>query len=106
MEDFYAVAFGIRFRTVQTGAFESRFGELGDLTLKLVPIREAPDFEGFAVHQLGIDVDSLERVVQLAVDAGGRRMGDPVVVDAIRQVAIRDPDGNTLELYERPRTAR
>lgn len=91
MEDFYANAFGVRFRSVTTGGFESRFGELGGLTLKLVPIREAPDFEGFAVHQLGIEVDALERVVRLAVEAGGRRMGDPVVVDGVRQVAIRDP---------------
>lgn len=100
MEQFYSSAFGAEFRTVQTGEFEARFARVGDVLLKLVPIRETADFAGFPVHQLGFEVESLERVLDHVDRLGGNRLGEPVLIDGVRQVAIRDPDGNTLELYE------
>jgi catechol 2,3-dioxygenase-like lactoylglutathione lyase family enzyme len=65
-EAFYAEAFGVRFRDVDLGGLCCRFGDLGAVTSKLVPLRDASDFEGYPVHQIG---------------------------------AVRDPDGNTIEIY-------
>jgi predicted enzyme related to lactoylglutathione lyase len=100
MEAFFTDAFGVQFRTVETGPFASRFGTLGSIVLKLVPIRDADDFVGFPVHQLGVDVRDIDHVVRAAVRHGGR-LEDSVATHGDSLVAaIRDPDGNTIELRQ------
>ncbi|HJU64525.1 MAG TPA: VOC family protein [Gemmatimonadaceae bacterium] len=96
---FYSEAFGFRFREVDTGGLRSQFGKLEGITLKLVPIRDAVDFENFAVHQLGFEVPDVDAVIALAVKHGGRVQNAPVRRDGKIHAAVRDPDGNTLELY-------
>ena len=97
---FYGEAFGIRFREVDTGGgLRSQFGELGGVTLKFVPIRDAADFEGFPIHQLGIEVPDVEAVLDLARKHGGRVQDAPTRQDGQVHAAVRDPDGNTVEVY-------
>jgi catechol 2,3-dioxygenase-like lactoylglutathione lyase family enzyme len=96
---FYTEAFGIQFREMATGPFTSQFGEVDDLTLKFVPIRDAADFEGFAIHQLGFSVPNVENVIALAIQHGGRQEGEIISKDNGKHAAVRDPDGNTIELY-------
>jgi predicted enzyme related to lactoylglutathione lyase len=101
MKAFYADAFGVQFRQVQTGPIESSFGTIGALTLKLVPIRAGVDFEGFAVHQLELEVPDIAEVIQIAERHGGRVYQAAGVVDGSMRASIRDPDGNTIELTSR-----
>lgn len=97
---FYREAFGVEFREVDTGGgLTSRFGELGGVTLKLVPIRDRADFDGFPVHQLGIEVPNMESVLGAPRKHGGRVHQQPRVRDGRLHAAVRDPDGNTVELY-------
>lgn len=100
MERFYSEAFGVRFRTVQTGPFTSRFGELDGVLLKLVPIRDRDDFTGFPVLQMGLAVDDIRQVVLVAVKHGGRIQDTMMVAGDSVLAAVRDPDGNTLELSQ------
>ena len=101
MVAFYSEAFGARFTEVDTGTIRSRFGRAGGVTLKFVPIREAADFTGFAVHQPGFTVADVHAVIRIAEKHGGRVHDQPVQRDGRLQAAIRDPDGNTVELYGR-----
>jgi predicted enzyme related to lactoylglutathione lyase len=96
---FYSQAFQVQFREVDTYGIRSQFGEVDGITLKFVPIRESPDFKGYPVHQLGLTVRDVEAVIALAIQYGGRQEGQTLRVDGKTQAAIRDPDGNTLELY-------
>jgi catechol 2,3-dioxygenase-like lactoylglutathione lyase family enzyme len=97
---FYREAFGVEFREVDTGGgLRSQFGELGGRTLKFVPIRDTVDFVGFPVHQLGVQVADVERVLAAARKHGGRIQDAPREQDGAVHAAIRDPDGNTLEIY-------
>jgi len=96
---FYSQAFGIRFHEVVTGPFKSQFGEMGDLMLKIVPIRDGVDFDGFAVHQLGFTVSEIGSVIALAIQHGGRQEGEVSSKENGLHAAVRDPDGNTVELY-------
>lgn len=98
---FYREAFGIEFREVDTGGLRSQFGAVGGVTLKFVPIRDAADFESFPVHQLGFEVHNVDAVVAAARKHGGRLQDQPVERDGRLHAAVRDPDGNTLELYGR-----
>jgi predicted lactoylglutathione lyase len=47
-------------------------------------------------------VSDVEKVVALAIQYGGRQEGKLINVDHQIQAAIRDPDGNTIELYSSP----
>jgi catechol 2,3-dioxygenase-like lactoylglutathione lyase family enzyme len=99
MVAFYTEAFGARFREVDARGVRSQFGELGSLTLKFVPIRDTVDFEGFPVHQLGFEVPDVAAVIATAERHGGRVQDPPERQDGRVHAAVRDPDGNTIELY-------
>ena len=96
---FYRAAFGVEFREEQTGPVRSHFGELGGVTLKFVPIRAAAEFDDYPSHQLGVAVDDVAAVVALATAHGGRPEGELRVEDGRTHGCVRDPDGNTIELY-------
>lgn len=98
MVAFYNEAFGMTFRVVETSGIRSRFGELNGLTIKLVPIRDAAQFEGFPVHQPGFEVPSVGRVIEIARRHGGRVFDAPVERDGRVYASLRDPDGNTIEI--------
>jgi catechol 2,3-dioxygenase-like lactoylglutathione lyase family enzyme len=99
MVAFYSEAFGARFKEVDARGVRSQFGRVGPLTLKFVPIRDGVDFEGFPVHQLGFEVPDVAAVVAAAVRHGGRVQDRPERLDGRMHAAIRDPDGNTIEVY-------
>ena len=104
MKAFYAQAFGVQFREVDTFGLRSQFGEVAGLTLKFVPIRDATDFTNYPVHQLGFtlpDEKAVAAVIALALKHGGQREGAPRREQGKLHAALRDPDGNTLELYAR-----
>ena len=99
MVAFYTEAFGGSFREVDAGGVACWFGRIGDIELKLVPFREGVDFEGYPIHQLGFGVEDVRAVIACAVKHGGRAEGEISQVDGVLHGAVRDPDGNTIELY-------
>jgi len=99
MLEFYTRAFGFSFESHDTYGLASHFGTLDGLTLKFVPIRDSADFVGFPVHQLGFAVQNVDAVIALATELGGRIEGAPETSGDTLHAAIRDPDGNTIELY-------
>jgi catechol 2,3-dioxygenase-like lactoylglutathione lyase family enzyme len=96
---FYAEAFQIQFQEVDTYGIRSQFGDVDGVTLKFVPIRESDDFKGYPVHQPGFVVPDVEAVVAIALKHGGQQEGRTLRVEGKTQAAVRDPDGNTIELY-------
>jgi catechol 2,3-dioxygenase-like lactoylglutathione lyase family enzyme len=101
MVAFYSQAFGFEFQPQMTRGIQSQFGQLGAFTLKLVPLRDSVEFEDFPSHQLGFEVASVDCVLALAEQYGGRQEGSFLEQEGRRQGAVRDPDGNTVEIYER-----
>lgn len=102
MVSFYSEAFGVEFRLVETSGLHSQFGKVGSVTLKLVPIRAVDDFDDYPIHQLGFEVPDIHAVIKIAEQHGGRAEGE-VQTDVNRlRAAVRDPDGNTIELYAAP----
>jgi catechol 2,3-dioxygenase-like lactoylglutathione lyase family enzyme len=99
MLNFYSEAFQVQFREVDTYGIRSQFGEMDGITLKFVPIRDDADFKGFPVHQPGFVVADVEAVIALALKHGGRQEGQTIRSGGKVQAAVRDPDGNTIELY-------
>jgi len=99
MVAFYSQAFDIHFHEVDTFGIRSQFGEINGITLKFVPIRDAEDFEGYPLHQLGFNVPDVETVLNLALQYGGRAEGEILRDGDNFYAVLRDPDGNTIELY-------
>ena len=100
MVAFYTEAFAMSFYDKDTFGIKSKFGQVGEITIKLVPIRDQADFEGFPVHQLGLTVSNVDKVIAVALKHGGRQEGQVLREGGKVHAAIRDPDGNTIELYE------
>lgn len=101
MTAFYSEAFQIEFKEVNTSGFTSRFGEFHGITLKFVPIRDESDFENYPIHQPGFVVQDVEKVIEVALKHGGKQEGGLTHTDGGVQGAVRDPDGNTIELYSK-----
>ena len=99
MMDFYSEAFQVQFREVDTYGIKSQFGEIDGIMLKFVPIRDDADFKGYPVHQPGFVVADVEAVIALALKYGGQQEGQTIRTNGTLQAAVRDPDGNTIELY-------
>lgn len=88
------------FEAKDQSGFTMHEGELGHLLIKFVPIRGEADFTNFPVHQLGFTVPDLERVIRIAENHGGRLLEHlPATDHEPARAAIRDPDGNSIELY-------
>jgi predicted enzyme related to lactoylglutathione lyase len=102
MTTFYEEAFQVQFKEVNTSGFASKFGDLNGIILKFVPIRDEVDFENYPIHQLGFTVSDVERTIEIAIKHGGRQEGSLTHKDGGVQGAVRDPDGNTIELYSEP----
>jgi catechol 2,3-dioxygenase-like lactoylglutathione lyase family enzyme len=96
---FYTEAFQIQFQEVNTYGITSLFGEMNGITLKFVPIRDEADFKGYPIHQPGFMVPDVEYVIEIAQKYGGRQEGRIIRSGEKTQAAIRDPDGNMIELY-------
>ena len=99
MTAFYSEAFQMQFHEVDTYGIRSQFGDVDGIILKFVPIRDDADFKSYPIHQPGFVVPDVEKVIDIAVKHGGRQEGRTLRVDGKIQAAIRDPDGNTIELY-------
>ncbi len=97
---FYSEAFQIQFQEVDTYGIHSQFGELNGITLKFVPIRDEADFKGYPIHQPGFVVPNVKSVIEIVQKYGGRQEGRIIQAGGQTQAAIRDPDGNTIELYQ------
>jgi catechol 2,3-dioxygenase-like lactoylglutathione lyase family enzyme len=99
MVAFYAEAVGFRFREVEANGTRSQFGTLAGVELKLVPIREAGEFERFPIHQLGFEVADVGAAVASALRHGGRVQDAPTKDGERVRASVRDPDGNSVELH-------
>jgi predicted enzyme related to lactoylglutathione lyase len=99
MTAFYSEAFQVQFQEVDTYGIRSQFGKLNGIMLKFVPIRDESDFKGYPIHQPGFVVTDVESVIEIAKKHGGRQEGQIIQAGGKIQAAIRDPDGNTVELY-------
>jgi catechol 2,3-dioxygenase-like lactoylglutathione lyase family enzyme/uncharacterized protein YciI len=95
MKGFYAEALGGRFRVVQASGLRCYFGDVNGMTLKRVPQREQADFERSPTHQLGFAVADVTGTIKLALKHGGKLEGQANE----EHCSVRDPDGNTIELY-------
>ena len=68
--------------------------------MKLVPLRNRADFEGFPLHQPGFTVADVDVVIAIAKKHGGKVEGEVRRQAGRVHAAVRDPDGNTIELYQ------
>lgn len=96
---FYSFLFYVTFRSEDSGGLSCLVADIGDVQLKLVPLRDEPDFDGYPVHQLGFEVPNVDEAVSSALRSGGRLEGEVIRTDGRLHACVRDPDGNTIELF-------
>ena len=102
MRAFYAALFGEEWEEVELapGIRILRL-TLAGLTIQLCAASvagvPAADFR----HQLRFTVADLGAAIETGLAHGGQLHSEPVTTEDLRFAALRDPDGNTLELEER-----
>jgi catechol 2,3-dioxygenase-like lactoylglutathione lyase family enzyme len=101
MTRFYNVVFDARLRDAVVGGVTMQRGTLAGLELLLCPNDVAKVDAALNRHMLRIEVNDLDRFVARVRDNGGTVDAPPALSDGIRVMAIRDPDGNTIELAGR-----
>ena len=99
MVDFYQEAFGIVFTEKRVGDLTAYFGVLDGIVFKLVPLAGERDADEFPTHQLGFEVEDVDVTCELALKYGGSILQEPIQRLDQLHAAIRDPDGNSIELY-------
>lgn len=99
MVRFYGQLFQTTFTAIDCGSFSLHRGKVGDgLELQFCPKAVAGIGATQNIHQLRFVVPDLGRCLAAAVDAGGVLLGDVTSEGGRRCAALRDPDGNSLEL--------
>lgn len=95
---FYDAVLGAGLSSVGSrGMYE---GNLGGVTLLLVPNDLADLVPGRSMHMLRFAVEDLDATVAAAISAGGKVVNDLAGQPGSRVAAVTDTDDNVLELVE------
>ena len=103
MTRFYNEVFAAGLRPSPVGGVTMQLGTLAGLELLLCPNEVAKVDAALNRHMLRIVVGDVADVVERVRRSGGTVDGPPAIVEGRRLAAVRDPDGNTIELVERQR---
>lgn len=99
---FYGAVFGARLRPFTMAGSTLWIGHLGSMEL-VICAREVAGIEAREnTIQPRFVVADVEEAVRAAIQAGGTPIGEITAIGAIRMAAVRDPDGYSIELIERP----
>ena len=101
MTRFYNDVFAAGLRPSPVGGVTMQLGTLAGLELLLCPNDIAKVDAALNRHMLRIVVEDVASVLERVRGSGGTVDGPLSVVEGRRLAAVRDPDGNTIELVER-----
>ena len=100
---FYTALLGVEFTAAPMGDLQFFDGRLGALAIRIFPASVAGIEAKDNRHQLGFRVPDLRGALARALAAGGT-MDPGWEVQTLPNgltVALRDPDGNSIELFQR-----
>ena len=100
MADFYSEVFGAMLSPQAFGAATLYSGTMAGLSLQLCPKEVAGVEARQNIHQLRFTVPDVAATIAAVVAAGGRQEGEPASVRGTLHAAIRDPEGNSIELVQ------
>ena len=103
MTRFYNEVFAAGLRRTVVGGAVMELGTLAGVELLLCPNEIARVDAALNRHMFRIAVDDVASVLERVRRAGGTVDAPPALIDGRRLAAVRDPDGNTIELTERQR---
>ncbi len=101
MVTFYAAALGIELTPREMFERTLFMGRFGDVELLLCPRDLAGVDAAVNTIQLRFLVGDVAAAFARGVDAGGVPLNAPTLLEGAMHAALRDPDGNSLELRER-----
>jgi predicted enzyme related to lactoylglutathione lyase len=108
MVRFYNDVFHARMKEVDIGGVTMQLGYVAGIELLLCPNDVSKVQADLNRHMLRVRVGDFDAALKRVRGSGGTVDATPVVMSGERVVAIRDPDGNTIELVtdhlpQRPR---
>jgi predicted enzyme related to lactoylglutathione lyase len=109
MVRFYNDVFHARMKEVDIGGVTMQLGHIAGIELLLCPNDVSKVKADLNRHMLRVRVGDFDAAVRRVQGSGGSLDAAPVSMSGERVVAVRDPDGNTIELVtdsfpQRPRS--
>jgi len=106
MVAFYSEAFGTSFKEFAIDGTAFHFGRVDGVLLKFGAGRKKADHDGASHVQLGFTVADVAAVIKIAEKHGGKQEGKLGEISGRVHGVVRDPDGNTIDLYQDPAGAK
>ena len=103
MTRFYNDVFQAGLQPAVVGGVTMQLGTLAGFELLLCPNNVAKVDAALNRHMFRIVVDDVAGALERVRRSGGTVDGPATVVESRQLAAVRDPDGNTIELVERQR---
>lgn len=108
MVRFYNDVFHARMKEVDIGGVTMQMGYVAGLELLLCPNQVSKVKADLNRHMVRVRVGDFDDVLKRVRGSGGSVDAAPIMTSGERIVAVRDPDGNTIEIVtnsipERPR---
>jgi predicted enzyme related to lactoylglutathione lyase len=98
MVRFYNEVFHARMKEVDIGGVSMQMGYVAGLELLLCPNDVSKVKADLNRHMLRVRVGDFDEVLKRVRGSGGTVDAAPVMMSGERIVAVRDPDGNTIEI--------
>lgn len=100
MLDFYTNVFNVNFVNLNIMDAKLHQGQWGHLLLLLCPAEIAEIEAEVNRHQFNLDVNDLDKAVEMVLANGGSVKKESKAVPGMRVITVFDPDGNSIVLRE------
>jgi predicted enzyme related to lactoylglutathione lyase len=101
MAAFYSKTFGAELKSSDMQGMKFFSGKLGNIELLLCPKEVAGIKANENTIQLRFVVKDVDAAVKSALKNGGSKIGEIQTTGNIKGGAVRDPDGNSIELVQK-----
>jgi predicted enzyme related to lactoylglutathione lyase len=101
MKSFYSAVLNLDFEPVELGGHDLQTGIVDGLEILLCPRSLAGVVAETNTVQVRFLVPDVEAAFVAGVGAAGSVLNEPFMTSGLWQAALRDPDGNSLELKQR-----
>jgi predicted enzyme related to lactoylglutathione lyase len=98
--DFYSKTFDIDLQEIDCGNFSMYVGMMADIQLLFCPKAIAGVTANESTIQLRFVVADIECTITSCIESGGEVIDELHIENKTKTVALRDPDGNSIEVVQ------
>ena len=99
--NFYSKTFNIQLKEIDCGEFSMYAGKMGNIQILFCPKSIAGITATENTIQIRIVVENIDETIDKGIQSGGEQINDIQVNNGVKVSALRDPDGNSIEIIQK-----